>query len=137
MHAYRFQRRGASVLSVLATLFLILCLLIAGFAVVGYAAGWVKFQHDETQEKTTIELETGEVKRATEEAVDQGRKMLNETGEQIQEITDTDDEAEIAPAADPDASNLDADAEADVEPASPRAAEIENDTTTIGEPDRQ
>jgi len=82
----RGPARGA--FSLLLRLLLVCCLLIAGFAVVGYAAGWVQFQHDEQQQKATIEVETGEVKQAAEEAVGKGKELMNQASEKIEGLTE-------------------------------------------------
>ena len=57
-------------------LFFLACVLIAGFAVAGYAAGWVRFEHDRQRERATIEVETGEVKRAVEKTAEKAQELV-------------------------------------------------------------
>ena len=56
--------------------FFFCCVVIAALAVIGYSAGWVKIQHDQQQEKSMIEIETGEMKQAVEETVEKGKKLV-------------------------------------------------------------
>lgn len=79
----RPQRGRASFLT---TLFLFCCVLIAGFTIVGYAVGWVTISQDRQQQKTTIEVETGKVKEAAEEAVDKSQELLQRAGDKIQDM---------------------------------------------------
>jgi hypothetical protein len=72
--------------SFLGKLFISLCVLIVAIAVVGYEAGWVTFQQDDQQERATIEVETGKVRRAAEEAVDKGRELLQRADDQIRNL---------------------------------------------------
>lgn len=62
----------------LKNVFLVACVLIALFAVVGYAAGWVKFHHDEQQDTTTIEVDRGEIEKDVKGTVDKGEKMIDD-----------------------------------------------------------
>ena len=69
----------------LRTLFAYCFLLILAGTLIGYAAGWINFKH-ETQ-KTTIEIETSEIKEAAKEAVESGKEFIEESGEKLSEIT--------------------------------------------------
>jgi hypothetical protein len=55
-------------------------------ALVGmYAAGWLTFEaRDET---TTIEIKTGEIKDAAEQAVDQSRELIDDARQEIEKQT--------------------------------------------------
>jgi len=86
-HPVRPQRGRASFL---ATLFISLCVLIVAFVVVGYAVGWVTFQQDDQRERATIEVETGKVRRAAEEAVDKGQELLQRADDQIKNLNKED-----------------------------------------------
>jgi hypothetical protein len=72
--------------SFLGKLFISLCVLVVAIVVVGYEAGWVTFQQDDQQERATIEVETGKVRRAAEEAVDKGRELLQRADDQIRNL---------------------------------------------------
>jgi hypothetical protein len=61
-------------------LFLLACVLVAGLGVAGYAAGWVRFEHDRQREKATIELETGEAKRAAQEVFEKAQEAVGAAG---------------------------------------------------------
>lgn len=67
--------------------FLAVLAVIVALALVGmYAAGWLTFQaRDET---TTIEVKTGEIKDAAEEAVDQSREMIEDARKEIKKQTE-------------------------------------------------
>jgi hypothetical protein len=69
------------------------CVLIAGIAVVGYAAGWIEFRHDTEQKKATIEIEMGQVKEAAEKAVEKARDLVNEDDAEVGEQADKPDGA--------------------------------------------
>jgi hypothetical protein len=79
-------RRGIFWLT--ARLFLFCCVLIAAFAVVGYAAGWIRFQQHERDQKATIEIETGKVRETADEAVEKGKVLLDNAKETVKDLTD-------------------------------------------------
>lgn len=53
--------------------------LIAG--VVFYAAGWIKF--DREPDRTRIEIESQQIEEATRDAVEQGRRTIEETFDHV------------------------------------------------------
>jgi hypothetical protein len=63
-------------------LFYFACVLIACFTVVGYAAGWVKFERHPQQQLTTIEIKEGEVRQDVQQAVEKGKELVEEFGDQ-------------------------------------------------------
>jgi uncharacterized protein HemX len=66
--------------------FLAVLALIVVLALVGmYAAGWMKFQASD--ETTTIEIKTGEIKDAAENAVDQSRELIEDAQKEIEKQT--------------------------------------------------
>lgn len=69
------------------TFFLIACILIAAFAAVGYAAGWITFEHDKVRHEATIQIDTGEVNQAAENALERGQELIEQAGEKIQDAT--------------------------------------------------
>ena len=76
------------------TLFAFCFLLTLAAGVIGYASGWINFKHEE--QKTTIEIETSQIKDAAEEAVETGKQLLDKTGEKVNELTtDSAQEEEI------------------------------------------
>jgi uncharacterized protein HemX len=79
--------------------FLAVLAVVVVLALVGmYAAGWLTFQaRDET---TTIEIKTGEMKDAAEEAVDKSRELLDDARQEIEKQT-----APEAPSASPGSSS--------------------------------
>lgn len=87
-HRSRSATRGA--LSLLSRLAFLFSLIFAGFVVVGYAAGWVSFEHDERQQKATIEIETGEFKEAAQEVVHTSRDWIHRAGEKMESLTQDD-----------------------------------------------
>ncbi len=64
--------------------FLLACVLVALFAVVGYAAGWIQVRNDPQEEKATIEIETGEVKQAAQDAIGKGQELIRDAGKKIE-----------------------------------------------------
>ena len=66
--------------------FLAVLAVVVLLALVGmYAAGWLTFQaHDET---TTIEIKTGEMKDAAEEAVGKSRELIEDARQEIEKQT--------------------------------------------------
>jgi hypothetical protein len=82
-------------------LFLFGCVLLALFLVFGYAAGWVTFSHSDNQETTTIQIDTGEVKEAADDAVAKGGELLEETGERIRNLGNSDDHTAPVPTSQP------------------------------------
>ncbi len=72
--------------SLLTTLFLTCCVLVTGFAVIGYFAGWVTFTHNPQEQKETIEVKTGKVQKAAAEAVEQGKELINKAGDKIDQL---------------------------------------------------
>jgi uncharacterized protein HemX len=79
--------------------FLAVLAVVVVLALVGmYAAGWLTFQaRDET---TTIEIKTGEMKDAAEDAVDKSRELLDDARQEIEKQT-----APAAPNASPGSSS--------------------------------
>jgi hypothetical protein len=61
-----------------------LLMLIVGLGL--YAAGWLSW--DNTTERATIEIETGEIKRATEEAVEKGKEFVEESIDSVRSDQD-------------------------------------------------
>lgn len=62
-------------------LFVLTAVFVAAFAVVGYANGWITFQHDQQEERATIWIETGDMNQATQHAVERGREMIEGRGD--------------------------------------------------------
>lgn len=75
---------------VIKQLFFIACVLIAAFAVVGYAAGWIEFHRDGQHDKATIEIQTGKVKHSVEQSVEKGKELVEDAGDKLQSITSGD-----------------------------------------------
>ena len=67
-------------------LFLVACVAIAAFAVVGYASGWIVFQHDE--EKATIEIKTDEIQKSADDAIEKGEQFIDKAGDSLQPAED-------------------------------------------------
>lgn len=67
------------------TLFALCFMLILAAGVIGYASGWITFKHAE--QKTTIEIETGEIKDAAEHAVETGKQFIDKSGDKPNETT--------------------------------------------------
>lgn len=65
-----------SLLWLLRKLFVLTAVVVAAFAVVGYARGWILFQHNEQEERSTIQIETGEMKREAKHAVEQSKELI-------------------------------------------------------------
>jgi hypothetical protein len=63
----------------LAVVAVVLVLLFAGL----YAAGWMTFQSDE--KKATVEIKTGEIKSAAEDASDKAKKIVEDATKTIRE----------------------------------------------------
>jgi len=71
----------------LRTLFVLACVLIAAFTVVGYASGWIEVRRDPQQDKAVIEVETGKAKEAARDAVVKGQELAKQAGEKIEQFT--------------------------------------------------
>lgn len=67
-------------------LFVFACVLIATFAVIAYASGWIEVRHDSQQDKATIEVETGKAKQAAEDAVTKGKELIQDAGDKIEKL---------------------------------------------------
>lgn len=67
-------------------LFLAACVFIAMFAVVGYVAGWITFEHNKVQETATIEIDTAQMKANAERAVERSQELIEETGKKLRDI---------------------------------------------------
>jgi hypothetical protein len=63
-----------------------LILLLAVVAIVLFAIGWLYVR--DTGETTEIILDKEEVKSDTETVVEEGRELIEETGGQVEELTD-------------------------------------------------
>ncbi len=74
-------------------IFFVVCVLIAAFTVIGYAAGWVKIDHNKQQEKATIEIDTGQVKKSVERSVDKGKDLVKEVGDKLENTVDGNSDA--------------------------------------------
>ena len=72
-----------SFLIVCKRLFFAACILIATFAVVGYAWGWIKIDHSQQRERATIEIDTGEIRSSADKAVEKTKDFLQETGDKL------------------------------------------------------
>lgn len=94
--------RGLFVL--MKNLFLLASVLIAAFAVVGYFAGWVEFQHNDQQEKATIEIKTQKVKATAKDAVEKGKELFGKASKKVEDAADdtTEDEPESGVDSEPD-----------------------------------
>ena len=64
-------------------LFVLACAVIATFAVIAYASGWIEVRHERKPDKATIEIETGKVKQAAQNAITKGKNLVQETGDKI------------------------------------------------------
>jgi hypothetical protein len=84
------RRTGGLVLLYLLTVrvLFIACVLIAAFTIVGFATGWIEIQRG--RQTTTIEVDTRKVKAAAADAVEAGKDLIEEAGEELQEIGDED-----------------------------------------------
>jgi hypothetical protein len=91
------HRNQPGLFSLLTQLLVICCVVIAIFAVVGYTAGWITWQYDRQTETSTIEIETGEVKKAAEETVEKGKALIDKTGDEIKKLNEAPPESENAP----------------------------------------
>jgi hypothetical protein len=67
-------------------LFFLACVLIATFAVIGYASGWIEIRHQPQQDKAVIEIETGKAKQAAKEAITKGQELVQEAGDKIGQL---------------------------------------------------
>ncbi|MCI0359644.1 MAG: hypothetical protein L0211_14300 [Planctomycetaceae bacterium] len=63
----------------LAVVAVLIVLIFAGL----YAAGWMTFQSDE--QKATVEIKTGEIKSAAEDAGEKAKKIVEDAAETIRE----------------------------------------------------
>ena len=63
----------------------ILAVLLVLIGAVIYAAGWMNFQHDER--KAVIEIQTGEMKEAADNAVEKGRELIHHAAEKVESST--------------------------------------------------
>ena len=63
----------------LAVVAILLVLLVAGI----YAAGWLTFQASD--DKATIEIKTGEIKQAAEDAGEKAQKVVEDAAKTIRE----------------------------------------------------
>jgi hypothetical protein len=63
----------------LAVVAVVLVLLFAGL----YAAGWMTFQSDE--KKATVEIKTGEIKSAAEDASQKAQKIVEDAAKTVRE----------------------------------------------------
>lgn len=57
------------------------------------AVGWLAIRVD--QGETTMTIETGEMKEAAEQAVDETKEALNEAGRELRELVDDEAEPEV------------------------------------------
>ena len=69
--------------------FTFVLVIVAGIGT--YAMGWMNFAHD--GETTTVEVESGEIKRAAGEATEAGKKLLDNTEEAVEEAASEVEEA--------------------------------------------
>lgn len=77
---------GRAFFLLLRSLFLFAVVLVAVFGVVGYMSGWVRFDHDEPQNRATIEIDTAQMKSTASEAIHEGKELLGETKETLQDL---------------------------------------------------
>jgi hypothetical protein len=98
-----FAKRGAmmserhpirATFALLRGLFLVACVAIAVFAIVGYASGWITFQHD--VDKATIEIKTDEIQKSADDAWKKGEELMEDAEQKLQPA----DEGSSAPVTD-------------------------------------
>jgi uncharacterized membrane protein len=65
-------------------LIVLACVLIAIFAVVGYAKGWIVIRNDPQAQKTTIQIDTSQVKDAVKDAVEEGKTAIDKVRGKIE-----------------------------------------------------
>jgi hypothetical protein len=65
-----------------------IAILAVAFLLIGaviFAAGWMNFHHDER--KAVIEIQTGEMKEAADNAVEKGRELIHHAAEKVETST--------------------------------------------------
>lgn len=48
---------------------------------VAYASGWIQMESD--SESTNVKIDTGEIKKATDKALDKGKELINDSAEKV------------------------------------------------------
>jgi hypothetical protein len=87
---------------ILKKLFVLACVLVALFGLIGYAAGWVSINHQKDQGKVHIQIDTQRVEDDVENLIDKTRDALQQ-GPAVQEPMETPrgDAPDNAPDAEP------------------------------------
>ena len=79
MNTHNNQSSGGFFVTLIALAFVV----TLGAGITAYAMGWMTV--DSEPEKTTIEVNTGEVNEALDAAGEEGQQLLEETGEALKE----------------------------------------------------
>ena len=78
--------RSAGPFSVVKSLLLLGCVLVAAFFVVGYAAGWIRVQRDPQKNTATIQIDTGEMQAEANQAAQKGEQLIEQAGDKIRDL---------------------------------------------------
>jgi uncharacterized membrane protein len=78
--------RPVGVFSVIRSLFVLTCVLIAIFFVAGYASGWITLRRDQQNNTATIEIDTGEMKVKANQAAQKGEELIDQAGDKLREL---------------------------------------------------